>query len=266
MTDNKTLNVYQKLQAVRVGILDTKPKKSGSSPAGWDKDEGCMKYRVYFETSDFMPTADKLMAEIGATTVLNYDVAERETWTPEKEIARRAVLEFINTDKPDERITCSCLMSTANMGPNMHSVQNAGAVQTYLKRYLYLTLFDINEDDALDAKGAEPKADAPKAEPPKAEPPKGNKPPEDEKTKAEPELGKMYKGLLDFARKQGYIGDLKGDDPNDMAEFVKLCKQLKSEGKITTDIPYVDKAIVWTRDDLKAVGIALKEPCPDLPF
>ena len=32
-----------------------------------------------------------------------------------------------------------------------HSVQNLGAVQTYTRRYLYITAFEIVEHDALDA-------------------------------------------------------------------------------------------------------------------
>jgi hypothetical protein len=54
-----------------------------------------------------------------------------------------------------------------------HDVQNLGAVQTYLRRYLWTNAFEIVEHDAIDAKTgavdpvkkAEPKPAAPKVEP-----------------------------------------------------------------------------------------------------
>ena len=63
----------------------------------------------------------------------------------EKEIAR---LDFCDLEK-DERITFTSPMSTASL-KGCHEVQNLGAVETYIKRYLYQNCFEIVESDVLD--------------------------------------------------------------------------------------------------------------------
>ena len=52
-------------------------------------------------------------------------------------------------------------MSTASPWKGCHEVQNLGAVQTYLKRYLYQNCFEIVEADQLNAEAPPaPKAPA----------------------------------------------------------------------------------------------------------
>jgi hypothetical protein len=56
-------------------------------------------------------------------------------------------------------------MSSAEL-KGCHAVQNLGAVQTYLRRYLWTTAFELVEHDALDATTGSPEAKPkPKAEP-----------------------------------------------------------------------------------------------------
>ena len=55
-----------------------------------------------------------------------------------------------DVDKPEDKIEFKCPMSSAAL-KGCHEVQNLGAVQTYLRRYLWTNAFEIVEHDALDA-------------------------------------------------------------------------------------------------------------------
>ena len=158
------MNIYEKLLAVRQGFADAKIKKSGVNKfSGFN----------YFELSDIVPTITRLCTQVKALPLINYGEGV-------------ATLRFINAEKPEETIEISCEMKEGG-SKGMNPAQAYGSVQTYTRRYLYLTLFDITEPDVLDAvtgkdeppraitsqpqrKNTAPKA-APKAEP-KAEEPK----------------------------------------------------------------------------------------------
>jgi hypothetical protein len=69
-----------------------------------------------------------------------------------------AYLTIYDTDGGDSNfVTFTSPMSSAAL-KGCHDVQNLGAVQTYLRRYLWTNAFEIVEHDALDATtgGAEP--------------------------------------------------------------------------------------------------------------
>ncbi len=122
------MNVYEKLATARVEFQKRKPKMSGQNKfAGYS----------YFELSDILPAINQIGKEIGFVTVVSFG---------EKE----GTLTFINTEKPDERLVFSSPMSTASL-KGCHEVQNLGAVETYIKRYLYQNAFEIVESDALNA-------------------------------------------------------------------------------------------------------------------
>jgi hypothetical protein len=86
---------------------------------------------------DFVVPALKIFKEVGLTSVIWY----------ETELATMAI---INTDKPDEKILITTPMSQASL-KGCHPVQNLGAVQTYIRRYLWTAALEIVEHDALDA-------------------------------------------------------------------------------------------------------------------
>jgi len=52
-------------------------------------------------------------------------------------------------DKTDDKIIFESPMSTASL-KGCHEVQNLGAVETYLRRYLYQTAFEIMESDFVE--------------------------------------------------------------------------------------------------------------------
>ena len=124
------MNIYEKLAQARVDLQKRNLQKSGHNKfAGYD----------YFELRDFLPAINEIMAEHKLLGICRFD---------EKE----ATLEIIDAEDPKEggRIRFHSPMSTAEL-KGCHPVQNLGAVQTYLRRYLYTAAFEIVEGDALDA-------------------------------------------------------------------------------------------------------------------
>lgn len=119
--------VYAKLQAARMKLQAAPLKKSGHNKfAGYQ----------YFELGDFLPTINGIFHELGLCSVISFD----------KELA---TLRIIDTDNGGS-ITFTSPMADANL-KGCHPIQNLGAVETYSRRYLYVTALEIVEHDALDA-------------------------------------------------------------------------------------------------------------------
>ncbi len=122
------MNVYQKLNAARKKFHGIELKKSGHNKFAGYK---------YFELGDFIIPALEIFNVVGLTSVISFGKEE-------------AVMRIIDVDKPDNMIFISSPMSTAAL-KGCHEVQNLGAVQTYLRRYLWVAALEIVEHDALDA-------------------------------------------------------------------------------------------------------------------
>jgi hypothetical protein len=122
------MNVYQKLNAARKKFHGIELKKSGHNKFAGYK---------YFELGDFIIPALEIFNEVGLTSVISF-------------FKNEAHMRIINTDKPEEVIIIETPMSTAAL-KGCHEVQNLGAVQTYLRRYLWVAALEIVEHDALDA-------------------------------------------------------------------------------------------------------------------
>lgn len=131
------MNVYQKLNRARAEFHVSEIKKSGLNKFAGYK---------YFELADFVIPALEIFNEVGLTSVIRFG----------KDIAEFIV---INTEKPDEIIVFTSPMSTAAL-KGCHEVQNLGAVQTYITRYLWVSVLHIVEHDALEATTGR-KGDAP---------------------------------------------------------------------------------------------------------
>lgn len=122
------MNVYEKLQACRVKLQRMNIKKSGANKfSGYD----------YFELGDFLPHINELFSEFKLTSKVTFD----------KDMA---TLTIINIEKPDEIIEFTSPMATAKL-KGCHEIQNLGAVQTYQRRYLYMTALEIVDHDVIDA-------------------------------------------------------------------------------------------------------------------
>ena len=122
------MNVYQKLQFARVKLQEAPLKKSGHNKfAGYS----------YFELGDFLPSVQTLFANIGLIGVVSFE-------------GERAFLRITNSDKPEDCIILESPMAEAQL-KGCHPVQNLGATQTYLRRYLWVNALEIVEHDAFDA-------------------------------------------------------------------------------------------------------------------
>ena len=122
------MNVYQKLNAARELFHSAELKKSGHNKFAGYK---------YFELGDFIVPALSIFDEVGLTSVISFG-------------KESADMRIINTDKPEEMIVIESPMSEANL-KGCHPVQNLGAVQTYIRRYLWVAALEIVEHDALDS-------------------------------------------------------------------------------------------------------------------
>lgn len=121
------MNVYQKLNQARQLFHKTELKKSGNNKFAGYK---------YFELGDFVIPALEIFDKVGLTSVISFG-----------EVASMTI---INIDKPDEMIVITSPMSEANL-KGCHPIQNLGAVQTYLRRYLWVAALEIIEHDAIDS-------------------------------------------------------------------------------------------------------------------
>jgi len=111
----------------RVALSAMPLKKSGHNKfAGYQ----------YFELGDFLPQAQGIFHGLGLAGVVSYS-------------ADRATLTITDTDDGSS-IEIATPMADANL-KGCHPIQNLGAVQTYIRRYLWVTAMEIVEHDALDA-------------------------------------------------------------------------------------------------------------------
>lgn len=133
------MSVHKKLMEARVKLQGIKLKKSGQNKfAGYS----------YFELGDFLPEIQQIFHDIGLCGVVSYDI----------EYARLCI-----TDVQDgTSIVITSPMAEANL-KGTHPIQNLGAVETYQRRYLWMTAMEIVEHDILDA--SEPVKEQPKPTP-----------------------------------------------------------------------------------------------------
>lgn len=139
------MSVYKKLQEARIQLQATALKKSGKNKfAGFE----------YFELGDFLPTVQNIFTEKGLCGTITF-------------YTDLAILTIVDVDKPEDKIEFKSPMSTAEL-KGCHAIQNLGAVQTYLRRYLWVAAMEIVEHDSLDAvtgsdsKKVEPTVESPR--------------------------------------------------------------------------------------------------------
>ena len=177
------MNVYQKLNEAREEFHHAKLKKSGHNKfAGYN----------YFELADFVVPALSIFKKFNLTPLISFGT----------EIAE---MKIINSEKPEEMIVITSPMSEAAL-KGCHPVQNLGAVQSYLRRYLWVAALEIVEHDALDAT-----------------------------------VGKKGDGPVITPK-----GDIGNDIPDDEKEFLTemaaSCENLVSNGKAQAAAQMVDEA------------------------
>lgn len=128
------MNVYQKLATARLKLKEAGLKQSG-------KNQG-LKY-TYFDLQDILPQTTKIEQEIGLLSMVSFTETE-------------GTLTVFDTEKPTDTIVFRSPLKEAKVG-SCQPVQNLGAMETYVRRYLYLLAYEIVETDALDKGGEEDK-------------------------------------------------------------------------------------------------------------
>ena len=121
------MGVHKKLMEARIALQAAPLKKSGHNKfAGYQ----------YFELGDFLPTINQIFYKVGLCGVVSFD----------KELATLCI-----TDTDDgSQIVLTSPMAEANL-KGCHPIQNLGAVETYTRRYLWVSALEIVEHDALDS-------------------------------------------------------------------------------------------------------------------
>lgn len=205
------MSVYKKLMQARIALQNTKLTKTGHNKFAGYK---------YFELGDFLPAVQNIFNDMGLCGTVSYT---QET----------ATLTITDTEDGTVVLITSPMASAALKGA--HDIQNLGAVQTYLRRYLWVTAMEIVEHDALDSTLG--------AEEPKRKP--AEKPPVNQKTERPWAISISSEG--DWASNV-VLGITKAlefaESKNDVLEIFKVNKVIFEELQVK------DKA---TYDDLIAV-------------
>lgn len=123
MTEKK-LNLFQKLQKARVELQDMNLKKSGQNKfAGFS----------YYELSDFLPAINIICNNVGLFTAISFEMDY-------------AILRIYDCEDMDKFIEFKSPMKEIQQ-KGCNDIQSLGSVETYSRRYLYLTAFEIVEND-----------------------------------------------------------------------------------------------------------------------
>jgi hypothetical protein len=121
------MKVYKKLVEARLALQGKALNKSGHNKFAGYK---------YFELGDFLPEIQKIFKEVGLCDVISFT----------QDLATMVVYDV----EDGTSVTFTSPMGSAQL-KGCHEVQNIGAVETYQRRYLYVTALAIVEHDALDA-------------------------------------------------------------------------------------------------------------------
>lgn len=122
------LNIYEKLGIAREKFLNAGVKKNGVNRYAEYK---------YFTLDDIIPVKTRLFNELGLLDFISFG----------NEVA---TLTLVNMDNPEETIEfMSQLAPDESLIKN--PIQKVGAIQTYVRRYLYMLALDIIESDGIEA-------------------------------------------------------------------------------------------------------------------
>lgn len=113
--------------AARIDLQNTKLTKTGHNKfAGY----------TYFELGDFLPEVQKIFNSRGLCGVVSFA----------EELATLTITDIDDSSS----ILITSPMKEANL-KGCHPIQNLGAVETYTRRYLWVSAMEIVEHDALDS-------------------------------------------------------------------------------------------------------------------
>ena len=120
-------SVHKKLMQARIRLHGMKISKSGRNEFA--------KYN-YMELGDFLIPTQTIFAELGLCGLVSFS-------------ADIATLTITDTEDGSEIVLTSPMAEAQLKG--CHPIQNLGAVQSYLRRYLWVAAMEIVEHDAIDS-------------------------------------------------------------------------------------------------------------------
>ena len=124
---NNTMNLYQKVAKIKGEMSSMKFSKTGRN--------SFTKFN-YFQLDDFEPTLEKLCSQYGVVTYFMFAL----------DAARMVV---VDADDPTQKIEVDSPVDVS-FGKTSSKMQDIGAMQTYARRYLFMSFFGITESDFLD--------------------------------------------------------------------------------------------------------------------
>lgn len=164
--DPGTLNVYGKLIEARKRFLEAGIQKNGVNRYAEYK---------YFTLDDIIPVKQRIFRELNLADVISFGTAE-------------ATLQIVNIDNPSEVILFSSQLDR-DESLIKNPIQKVGAIQTYVRRYLYLLALDVIESDGIEATTDKP-------DPENLEAPEAPKPKKSNKPKTETERAEIKEDLI----------------------------------------------------------------------
>lgn len=132
--ENKKINIYEKITNIKNDFLKENVKKSGRNKFA---------NYTYYELADITPVLIELCKKYGIFTKFSYTKDE-------------ATLEIVNIENPNEREIYTSPMEELEL-KGCNKIQALGGCETYSRRYLYMSAFDIIENDMFDAVVSEEK-------------------------------------------------------------------------------------------------------------
>lgn len=124
----KELNIYEKITNIKSDFLKANVKKSGKNKFA---------NYTYYELADITPVLIELCKQYGIFTKFSYT-------------KEQATLEIVNIENPTEREIYTSPMEELEL-KGCNKIQALGGSETYSRRYLYMSAFDIIENDMFDA-------------------------------------------------------------------------------------------------------------------
>ena len=148
--DWKSKNIHEKLIEARIRFAAANVKKTGVNRYAEFK---------YFTLEDIIPIKNQIFKELGLVDTIRF-------------IDDMALLTLYNVDDPNDKYLAFESQTAPDESLIKNPIQKVGAVQTYVRRYLYMLMLDIVEVDIIDetsGKTEEPKKPNRPASPEKRE-------------------------------------------------------------------------------------------------
>jgi uncharacterized protein YdcH (DUF465 family) len=189
-------NIYEKMAVVKTKLVGL--KKGGKNDySGYS----------YFELGDILPVLTPALQEERLYMKTEFSVTEQ--------IAK---LIIVDIDVPDSTISFEIRFAECAL-KGAHEIQNLGAAQTYTRRYLIMTAFDIAEADIVDA-GEEKEEKKPERKPYRTQ---GTRQPPEEPKTVELDVAKLKRGRWE------QINRLPKDQ---QTKWINMCKGANPEALI----------------------------------